>query len=158
MRGAPVLASKRPDRIRAAAWRYVGYPATRLALGVLLRLLLCSAKQAKQAAAALPPVYALTCDQRQVKCGMQMQPNALVKKSAAQNCGSHERGGGEEDGKGCRVRSAQSGRRRDEVMKFMCRHAVGDKVARPPNCRQYSFVLNGWCVVKVAIFYIAEAK
>ena len=59
------------------------------------------------------------------------------------------------------AKAVESARRKadgDEVMKFMCRHAVGDKVARPPNCRQYSFVLNGWCVVKVVIFYIAEAK
>ena len=103
---------KTTDRIRAAAWRYVGCPATRLALGALLRLLLCSAKQAKQTAAALPPVYALTCYQRQVKCGRCHQMRWLIKKSAAQNCGSHERGGGEEDGKGCRVRSTQRGRRR----------------------------------------------
>ena len=59
------------------------------------------------------------------------------------------------------AKAVESARRKadgDEVMNFMCRHAVGDKVTRPPNCRQYSFVLNGWCVVKVVIFYIAEAK
>ena len=37
------------------------------------------------------------------------------------------------------AKAVESARRKadgDEVMNFMCRHAVGDKVTRPPNCRQ----------------------
>ena len=90
-------------------------------------------KAAKEAAAALAQVFALPCDQRQVKCGrchqMRWLRKALPKTAEAV----------EEEEKKKTEMAMESARHEaddDEVMKFMCRHAVGDKVTRPPCARQ----------------------
>ena len=112
-----------------------------LALNSLMIARCLRKKAAKQAAAAHAEVFALPCDQRQVKCGrchqMRWLKKALPKTAEAMK----------EEEKKKTEQAVESARRKaedDEVMKFLCRHAVGDEVTRPPCARQ-SFD-GEWCV------------
>ena len=106
----------------------------------------CRKKQANAAAAALP--LALTCGQIQRKCGRCKQSRWLnlrapktstdLEKDAAKR--NKKKDAADE---ACRREAAD-----DEKIKFMCRHAVGDEVTRPPALFDSLCVaLNcvGWC-------------
>ena len=101
----------------------------------------CRRKKAKDAAAARAQVFALPSDQRQVRCGRCKQMRWL-KKALPKTAEAVEE---EEEKK--REMATETARRKAEdadVMKFLCRHAVGDEVTRPPCARQLFDV--EWCV------------
>jgi hypothetical protein len=101
----------------------------------------CHRKKAKEAAAARAQVFTLPCDQRQVKCGTCKQTRWL-KKALPKTAEAVEE---EEEKK--REMATETARRKAEdadVMKFLCRHPVGDEVTRP-HCARQLFDVE-WCV------------
>ena len=95
----------------------------------------CHRKKATEAAVALAQVFALPCDQRQVKCGRCKQMRWL-RKALPKTAEAVEEEEEKKREMAIETRAARRKAEDDDVMQFLCRHAVGDEVTRPPCARQ----------------------